>query len=147
MTTGEWSCLISFARAPPTCQEGKQAKNSKWKYMSPLGIDSATLWFLAGHLDRLAIEAVDYLCFKLVQYSEMTGIAWGFSKHVALLYKIDYGYITFCNRVSDKICIVDVIYNCLHLSFNTLISCIATCLETPHALPVTSLYCKSLKHR
>ena len=28
-----------------------------------------------------------------------------------------------------------------------LISCIATCLVTPHALPVTSLYCKSLKQR
>ena len=25
--------------------------------------------------------------------------------------------------------------------------CIATCLETPHALPVISLYWKSLKHQ
>ena len=33
------------------------------------------------------------------------------------------------------------------LNFNTLISRIATCLETPHSLPVTSLYCKSLKYR
>ena len=41
----------------------------------------------------------------------------------------------------------DVIYYCLHLNLNTLISCIATCLETSNALPVTSLYCKSLKHR
>ena len=46
--------------------EGKQAKHSKWKYMSPPSIEPATLWFLAGHLDRLAIEAVDYLCFKFL---------------------------------------------------------------------------------
>ena len=50
--------------------------------MSPSSIEPATLWFLAGHLDRLAIETVDYLCFKLFQYSEMTGNAWGVSKHV-----------------------------------------------------------------
>ena len=62
--------------------------------MSPSGIEQATLWFLALQLDRLAIEAVDYLCFKLVQYSEMTGNAWGVSKHVAIQYiKSDYGYI------------------------------------------------------
>ena len=56
MTTGEWSCLISFAWAPPTFKEGKQAKNSKWKYMSPPSIEPATLWFHAGHLDRLAFR-------------------------------------------------------------------------------------------
>ena len=58
------------------CKEGKQAKNSKLKYMSPPSIEPATFWFLAGHLDRLAIETVDYLCFKLFQYSEVTGNAW-----------------------------------------------------------------------
>ena len=41
--------------------------------MSPPSIEPATFWFLAGYLDRLAIEAVDYLCFKLLQYSEVTG--------------------------------------------------------------------------
>ena len=84
MTTGEWSCLISFARATPTGKEVKRAKNSKWKYMPPQGIEPVTLWFLAGHLDRLAIETVHYLCFKLLQYSEVTGNAWGVSKHVAI---------------------------------------------------------------
>ena len=59
MTTGELSCLISFTRALQTCKEGKEAKNSKWKYMSPPGIEPATLCFLAGHQDRLAMEAVD----------------------------------------------------------------------------------------
>ena len=54
--------------------------------MSPPGIEPATLWFLARHLDHLAIEAVDYLCFKLIQYSEMTGYVWGVSKHVAIQY-------------------------------------------------------------
>ena len=52
--------------------------------MSPPSIEPATFWFLAGHLDRLAIETVDYLCFKLLQYSEVTGNAWGVSKHVAI---------------------------------------------------------------
>ena len=52
--------------------------------MSPPGIEPASLWFLAGSLDRLAIETVDYLYFKLVQYSEVTGKAWGVSKHVAV---------------------------------------------------------------
>ena len=50
--------------------------------MSPSSIEPATLWFLVGHLDRLAIETVDYLWFKLFQYSEMTDNAWGVSKHV-----------------------------------------------------------------
>ena len=45
---------------------------------------TSDLCILAGHLDRLAIEAVDYLCFKLLQYSEVTGNAWGVSKHVAI---------------------------------------------------------------
>ena len=60
------------------------SKNSKWKYMSPPGIEPATLCFLAGHPDRLAIDTVDYLWFKLFQYSEMIGYAWGVSKHVAI---------------------------------------------------------------
>ena len=82
--SAEWSCLISFARALLTCKEGKQAKNSKWKYTSPPSIEPATFWFLAGYLDRLAIETLDYLCFKLLQYSEVTGNAWGVSKHVKI---------------------------------------------------------------
>ena len=52
--------------------------------MSPPGIEPATLCILTGHLNRLAIEALDYLCFKLLQYSEMTGNAWGVSKQVAM---------------------------------------------------------------
>ena len=52
--------------------------------MSPPGIEPTTLWLLAGRLDRLAIEKVDYLCFILLQYSEVTGNAWGVSKHVAI---------------------------------------------------------------
>ena len=54
--------------------------------MSPPGIEPATLCILAGHLDRLAIEAVDYLtvCFKHLQYSEVTGNAWDVTKHVAI---------------------------------------------------------------
>ena len=52
--------------------------------MSPSCIEPATLCILAGHLDRLAIEAVDYLCFKLLQYSEVTGNARDVSKHVAI---------------------------------------------------------------
>ena len=51
--------------------------------MSPPDIQQATHCFLAGHLERLAIETVDYLCFKLLQYREVTGNAWGASKHVA----------------------------------------------------------------
>ena len=39
---------------------------------------------LAGRLDRLAIEADDYLCFKLLHYSEVAGNAWGVSNHVAI---------------------------------------------------------------
>ena len=52
--------------------------------MSPSGVEPATRCFLAGHLNRLAFEAVDYLCFKLLQYSEVTGYALGVSKHVAI---------------------------------------------------------------
>ena len=50
--------------------------------MSPPGIEPATLGFLARHLVRLAIGTVDNLCFKLLQYSEVTCNAWGISKHV-----------------------------------------------------------------
>ena len=75
MTTDEWLCLISFARAPPTCKEGKQAKKFKMKILFSAGIEPATLCFLDGHLDRLAIETVDNMFLKLLQYSEVTGNA------------------------------------------------------------------------
>ena len=46
-------------------------------FMSPpVGFEPATLGFLAGHLARLAIGTVDYLYFKLLQYSEVTGNVW-----------------------------------------------------------------------
>ena len=83
MTTSEWSCLISYARAPTACKEEKQAKIKMKIYVSA-GCRTSDLCFQAGHLDRLAIETVDYLCFKLLQYSEVIGNAWGVSKHVAI---------------------------------------------------------------
>ena len=52
--------------------------------MSPPGIEPAILGFLAGHLVRLAIGTVDYLCYKLLQYSEVTGNAWVVTKHVTI---------------------------------------------------------------
>ena len=52
--------------------------------MSPPGIEPATHWFLARRIDRLALETVDYLCFKHLQYNEVTGNAWGVSKQVAI---------------------------------------------------------------
>ena len=52
--------------------------------MFSTGIEQATLCVLAEHLVHLATEAVDNLCFKLLQYIEVTGNAWGFSKHVAI---------------------------------------------------------------
>ena len=65
--------------------------------MFPPGIEPAILHVLAGHLVRLAIKTVDYLRFKLVQYSEVTGNAWGVSKHVEIqwikLILIKYVYI------------------------------------------------------
>ena len=51
--------------------------------LSP-GIEQATLCVLAGHLVHLAIETVDYLCLKPLQYIEVTGNVWGVSKHVAI---------------------------------------------------------------
>ena len=64
--------------------------------MSLPGIDPATLWFLAGHVDRLAIKAVDDLCFKLVQYSEMTGNTWGvtiqYLKFIMVIYVLQQNF-------------------------------------------------------
>ena len=88
-TTGEWSCLISFAMALPTC---KEAKKSKWKYSA--GYRPATFGFQAGRLVRLVIGTVDYLLFKLLQYTKVTGNARGVSKHMVLqrikLWKFKY---------------------------------------------------------
>ena len=47
-------------------------------------MEQATLCVLAGHLVCLAIETVDNLCFKLFQYSEVTGNALGVFKHTAI---------------------------------------------------------------
>ena len=52
--------------------------------MYPPGIEQATLCFLVGHQVRLAIGAVGYLCFKLLQYNEVTCNAWGIFKNVAI---------------------------------------------------------------
>ena len=56
----------------------------KMKIYVPPGIEPATLCVLAGHLVRLAIATADYLCFKLFQYSEVTGNACGVSKHAPI---------------------------------------------------------------
>ena len=69
-----WLCLLGLHR---------RETSEKFNMSSP-DIEPGTLWFLAGHLDRLAIASVDYMCFKLLQYSEVTGNAWGISKHVAI---------------------------------------------------------------
>ena len=110
MTTDEWSCLISFAMVPPTCKEGKQANNSKWKYMSLPSIKPATLWFLAGHIDRLAIDTVDNLCVFLnssstVKWQVMRGASpntWqynnGFTKNVYVLQQNFRQHLHFFHR-------------------------------------------------
>ena len=61
----------------------EQAKNYKLKYLSPTGIELAILGYLAGPLVRLTIGTVDNLCFKLLQYSEVTAIEWSVS-HLTL---------------------------------------------------------------
>ena len=40
MTSGEWSCLISFAWTPLTCSERRGSEKFKMKiYMSPAGFE------------------------------------------------------------------------------------------------------------
>ena len=50
------------------------------------GVKPAILGFPAGHLDRFAIGIVIYLCLKLLQYSEMRGIAGGSSMNLNWLW-------------------------------------------------------------
>ena len=38
MTTGEWSCLISFTRAPLTCSEWGESEKNKMKRYDSSGI-------------------------------------------------------------------------------------------------------------
>ena len=52
--------------------------------MYPPGFEPEILGFLAGHLVHLAIVTVDYMSFKLLKYSEVTGNAWSVSKQVAI---------------------------------------------------------------
>ena len=122
INTSKLSCLISFARVPPSCNEGKQAKISKQKYMSPHGIEPATLGFPVGHLVRLAIGAVNYFLkllkyLKLLQYSKGT---WGVLKTRGnTMYQIDHLHIciaTDCQKKSAFFTNVDVIFYCLHLN-------------------------------
>ena len=70
--------------------------------MSPPGIEPATFWFLAGHLDRLAIEAVDYLCCKLVQYREKQVMRGAYPNTLQYNKKIDYGYICIVTEFQTK---------------------------------------------
>ena len=84
ITTGEWSCLVSFARDQPTCKEGKQQKNSKLNIYVFAGYRTSDPLRSSRTLVHLATEAVNYLCFKLLQYIKVTGNAWGLSKHVAI---------------------------------------------------------------
>ena len=78
-----WFYLLGLRRS---VRKGSKRNNSWWKYMSPPGIKPATLWFLAEHLNRLAIEEDHEMCFQLVQYSEMKGNSWGIFKDVAIQY-------------------------------------------------------------
>ena len=78
-------CHLLGLRGPERKGEKRKIQNEN-TCMYPPGIEPATICILAGHLNRLAIKPVDYLCFKLVQYSEMTCYACGVSKHVAIQY-------------------------------------------------------------
>ena len=42
MTTGEWSCLISFTRTPLTCSERGGSEKFKLKNIIPAGIQTHT---------------------------------------------------------------------------------------------------------
>ena len=63
-------CLISLARALPSCNEGEQATNLNEK-KSPPEIQSLILDFPVGHLDHLPFGIVVGLYLKLFKNSVM----------------------------------------------------------------------------
>ena len=56
MTSGEWTCLISFATAPLTCSERGGSEKFKMKiynFMSPAGFEPTPRQSKTGQLQRL----------------------------------------------------------------------------------------------
>ena len=57
ITTGEWSCLILFARAPPSCKEGTRVKRKIQNENVSFGYQTSDSWLfsqkhrLIGHQD------------------------------------------------------------------------------------------------
>ena len=78
------------------------------------------------------------MCFKLLQYSEVTGNTLGVSKHV----EIQLIKVFKLKSLKEMQILSEILLQYIYNHY-----CIATCLEKPHALPVILLYWKSLKHR
>ena len=53
MTTGEWSCLISFTWAPLTCSERGGSEKFKMKIYVPAGFEPAPRQSMTGKSERL----------------------------------------------------------------------------------------------
>ena len=73
-------------------RNGKQAKNLKWKYVSPAGIEQATLAFEPCALDpsaTLSYQAV--LNFYTIMAFNLTN-----THDVQCMYQIDYGLVCSC---------------------------------------------------
>ena len=66
ITTGEWSCLISFARASLSCKKRKTSEKFKMNIynMPPLGIEPATLGFPTGRFRPLGHRDRCFAAFK-----------------------------------------------------------------------------------
>ena len=82
-----WIVMLDFiCKGSMDLHRRETCENFKWKYMTPPGIQLATLGLPAGHPHRLAIEMVVYLHFKLFHYSEITansGELWK-NKHATI---------------------------------------------------------------
>ena len=70
MTSGEWSCLISYATTPLTCSEQGGSEKFKMKIYVSSGIRTHTMPVhdrKVSALDRSATKAIDNQWFNVLQ--------------------------------------------------------------------------------
>ena len=121
LTTSEWSCLISFARSPPSWRRGKTRKIKIYvsagnRTSDPWLFSRTSTWRPLGYRESY-LSAFRTLA---IQWQVMRKVTLEKPTRGNAAYQIDYGYIciaTDCQTICISFTNVDIIYYCLHLNF------------------------------
>ena len=113
MTTGEWSCLISFAWAPLSCSERRGSEKFKMKIYVSSGIRThatppmtgESALYKALYIYSRSMALIKYRCFQVIvgddQHSHDIILIGGITGLLILLLLLTFG-IVFCLKKTQN---------------------------------------------